>query len=391
MAPQPPINTANQDELPRLVSDIVERLRLAGVRLYAGRWRFDRVFADGTGFYFTTTAHVELMNQAEASSQMEASADNWPAFDKQANSAGSRKAYIEKTPVNPVAIDFSYRAPGTGRAYYVSATSFHKGQSSRRAQISLARQNEVYETIRKRLLECQPPIDLDAHIARIEDIGTTTLDGVNFTARDYLKLQDALNKAQNSASGAFFTHSTLEDKGHWPLQVSFGATNGVGYREIARMKLSSGGLGATGGLDARSARNWQRSAGRFGGAMPDPNTVPDLSSLHLAVSMGVCNVHIDEVGFMLRDGLGNLVLDPDFLQHIVNELVLKTYGKAILPQVILDHVNLVLPNSYNDYNRIGVSVDAYKTKNLRVTASFTCGIRGQTDCVITVGIGGRFK
>jgi hypothetical protein len=396
MAPLPPTNTENRAELPKLVNDIVESLRRAGVGLDYVRWRFDKVFSDGTGFYFTTSAFRELMNQAETSQQMEANTESWPAFDHQADSIRSRKGFIQKSPVNPVAIDFSYGIPSSGRAYYVSAPSFHIGQSSQRAQISRARQNPVYEDIRNRLLLCMPPIDLDTHVARIDSIGTTTLDGVSFTALDYKKLQVALNTAQNGAGSAFFTRVKLEDRGHWPLEASFGATDGVGYREVAHMKLSGGDLGSAGGLDSRGARDWKRSAGRFGGAitpqaMPGPNTVPDLSSLHCAVSSGVCNIHVDEVGFMLRDAQGSLVLDPDFLQHIVNELVLKTFGKAILPQLVLDHVNIELPSSMNGYNRYGVSIDGYKSQNLRATASFTCGITGQTDCTFTVGIGGRFK
>ena len=87
----------------------------------------------------------------------------------------------------------------------------------------------------------------------------------------------------------------------------------------------------------------------------EPSKPADLSSLHCAVSFHGCNIHVDETGFVIADELGSIVNDPDLVQHIFNELVFKTYGKYLLPEGIGNRVNLVLPNTANDFNRIGVS------------------------------------
>ena len=123
---------------------------------------------------------------------------------------------------------------------------------------------------------------------------------------------------------------------------------------------------------------------------PPNQGLPDLTSLHCAVSPGGCNIHIDETGFVITDDQGKPVLDADFLQHLVNELLFKTYAKKILPDIIVNRVNLILPSSFVDFDRIGASVDLYRTKNFRVALSGTCSISGDHECVGTVTVSGRF-
>ncbi|MET1081559.1 MAG: hypothetical protein ABWY12_00640, partial [Burkholderiales bacterium] len=77
-------------------------------------------------------------------------------------------------------------------------------------------------------------------------------------------------------------------------------------------------------------------------------------------------------------------------QHIVNELLWKTYGKYILPEGLVNRVNLVLPTTSTQFNRVGVEVDAYRTKNLRLTVSATCSVFGERECSGTVTLSGRF-
>jgi hypothetical protein len=129
---------------------------------------------------------------------------------------------------------------------------------------------------------------------------------------------------------------------------------------------------------------------RFSGAFAENPAVPDLSSLHCAVSIGGCNIHIDDTGFVLTDELGKPVLDADFVQHLVNELLFKTKLKGILPDAVLNRVNLVLPNSAVEFNRIGVSFDLHKSKNYGVALSATCSIFGERECTGTITVSGRY-
>ena len=60
------------------------------------------------------------------------------------------------------------------------------------------------------------------------------------------------------------------------------------------------------------------------------------------------------------------------------------------PEAIVNRINLVLPNTANEFNRVGVSADFYKTKKYRVTVSATCSVFGQHECSGTVAVSGRF-
>ena len=53
--------------------------------------------------------------------------------------------------------------------------------------------------------------------------------------------------------------------------------------------------------------------------------------------------------------------------------------KLPLPQWVAEHVDLILPNSTNDFSRFGVSVDVYQRKDLRVTVTGSCGFFGGFD------------
>lgn len=90
-----------------------------------------------------------------------------------------------------------------------------KADALRTAQLTSAMDNPVYKEIARRLMNCNPPVVLDAHIAKIQRINDTTLDGVSFVARDYKKLKNALIEAKDGAGAPFFAHATLEDHDHW--------------------------------------------------------------------------------------------------------------------------------------------------------------------------------
>jgi hypothetical protein len=393
MAPQPPrdlrpAQRAAHHDRQRVVPDILARLKRVGVDLDRYAWTFERAFADGTGFYFSCGAYRELINAAEESRKMEVNFEDLPAHNKWLNV--TQIGFIETGAAEPVAIDFSLTRYGDCRAYYLPHFSKQRGEAFRQHVLKAAHENAVYNEIARRLTACNPPVVLDDHIGRIQRFGQTTLDGINFFARDYKKLKQTLVEAKNGIGEPFFGHAILDNLDHWALRISFLATDGTGFREASWLKLRETPLMGAGPLDRREGRGWRRNAGRFTGAFPEADVLPDMSSLHCAVSNQGCNIHVDDVGFVLYDDAGNLVLDPDVVQHLFNELIFKTYGKYLLPEAVVNRVNLVLPSTANDFNRVGLSVDVYKTKKYRVTVSATCSVFGQHECSGTVSVSGRF-
>ena len=59
------------------------------------------------------------------------------------------------------------------------------------------------------------------------------------------------------------------------------------------------------------------------------------------------NVHIDQTGFLFEGANGDLMVGPNFLDHIVNELVWKTI--LPLPSWLAERMDLIAPNSTNDF------------------------------------------
>jgi hypothetical protein len=375
----------------RVVTDIKDRLKRIGIHLDQYPWTFNGLVAGVTGFYFTCSAYQKLINAAEESRKTEVSFEGLPSNDLWAKQLVQHAGYIEKDVPDPIALDFSLKNLGECRAYYVPLSVRTKGEAHRKAQVDAANEKSVYREIARRLAGCNPPVILDDHIGRIQKIGDTTLDGVNFIARDYKKLKQILVDAKDGSGAPFFGHAILENDDHWALKLSFLVTDGTGFREVTRLKMKDRGLfDAPGASDRRDQRNVRRQAVRFAGTVPDELPMPDLTSLHCAVSFQGCNIHIDDSGFVISDALGNTIVDPDLLQHIVNELIFKTYGKYILPEGIVKRVNLVLPTTLTDFNRVGVSVDAYKTQNFKISVSGTCSVFGPHECAATVSLSGRF-
>ncbi len=361
------------------------RLRAAGVNLDNYRWKLLNVFYDPMGFDFDCPDYQRLVQDAEGSDKLALHFANLPFQDLWREEEAKTVGYTEIGAAGPVHLDIAMDHPGQCRVYLMPPSVKFKADAMRQTQLATAMDKPVYKEIARRLANFDPPVILDNHVAKIFRINDTTLDGVNFMARDYKKLTKALIAAQ-AGGGDAFAHTTLKDRDHWALKASFGATDGVGFRENFRVKISDRPLADSGPHDSYS----RRSARRFAGAFAENTSVPDVSSLHCAVSIGMCNIHIDEMGFVLIDEDGRPVVDADFVQHLVNELIFKTYGKKILPDAMVDRVNLILPNSFVEFNRIGVSVDLYKTKNYRVAVSGTCSVFGEHECSATVTVGGRF-
>jgi hypothetical protein len=140
---------------------------------------------------------------------------------------------------------------------------------------------------------------------------------------------------------------------------------------------------------------------RFG----DPADVPDYTSLHIAVGPGKCNVHIDEVGFVMTGPDGKPILNPDFIRHIVDEYLFKTKFRGLFSrwtqENIIDRFSINLPSTpvkFNDRYRlrdqqVGLTLDLARGDNYRLSITGSCTASGL--CVrnarsVVVTLGGRF-
>jgi hypothetical protein len=167
------------------------------------------------------------------------------------------------------------------------------------------------------------------------------------------------------------------------------ATIGQGFREIWRPQLSDRPL-STRDLPGRHGFGLGRDRGQWSDAYSaqfgkDPQPL-DITSLHFAVAGDRVNVHIDETGFVFEGADGALTVGPNFAHHAVNELFWKS--NRHLPRWAAEHIDLILPNSANDFSRVGVSVDMYRREDLRVTVTASCGIFGGFECSGTMSISG---
>jgi hypothetical protein len=270
---------------------------------------------------------------------------------------------------------------------------------------------DTYRKIAARLTMLRPQIDLSKYFAgpnpnvrlydekayirrELEKYGvaaaTSTLDGVTFLPKDWEDLIKVLRVAKTSDGfDAFAEGKSPEKPSHWALDLSMAATIGTGFREIWRPKLSDRPL-STRDLPGRHGFGLGRGRGQWSddysaqfGKDPQPQ---DITSLHFAVAPDRVNVHIDETGFVFEGADGALTVGPNFGHHAVNELFWKS--NPHLPRWAIDHIDLILPNSANDFSRFGVSVDIFQRKNFRVTVTGSCGIFGGFECSGTLSVSG---
>jgi hypothetical protein len=83
----------------------------------------------------------------------------------------------------------------------------------------------------------------------------------------------------------------------------------------------------------------------------------DLSSFNFAVAADRCNIHVDQIGFVIGRARSEVIVDPDFAQHLVNELLWKSLATKVFPDTFVDRVSIMLPSSANEYSRAGISAD----------------------------------
>ena len=212
-------------------------------------------------------------------------------------------------------------------------------------------QRKMYDAIVARCTDLIPPVDITKHIKLgTLRVANNTLDGITFEAVDPADLEAELSgriklpgagKSPKPGAGALSFDTTRgprpanasmismkEDPKHWALKTSFGATVGEGFREQWRPPPQ-----ARAPLLPTTSYGSERISLGFG----ETGKRLTFTALHAAVAASVCNVHIDERGFVVSTPEG-AVVTPTFWGHLANELLLKTKFRDWLDGAIGDNL-----------------------------------------------------
>ena len=245
--------------------------------------------------------------------------------------------------------------------------------------------NEILQRLQDVKISLAPFVD-----SNVEGLDST-LKGINFKCKHLPTIKQCFERATDYLGRTAFYYNGQYSSGRilrelvrnapHLLDMSYAATDGYGYREIRDMPLVP---------NLSSFRPLRPSAGfnsRFG--FDDEQEVHfEVTSLHAALAEKVCNIHIDDFGFVMR-GPAGAFLTPDFGQHAADELGLKDKLAPLLGQGIgkvfrvdgkevgnwlARNLHLDLPNYRNSYRK-GVGVSVTPTPNLKISAKFTaqCG------------------
>lgn len=253
------------------------------------------------------------------------------------------------------------------------------------------RSSDTYRTICARLRAFTPPIDLEQlidfdHVAadqkRTFRVEPTVLGGIFFHPKSFDAVWHAFRLA-NAATGerAFDYYSLKRSKlEHFfksvfslnLLDISYVVTRGYGFREIWNpMQLDDRPLLPERERGRNFSPGWDKSfANRFGSAGSIEKR-RDITAIHAALLDDICNIHIDEVGFVMRGIGGEGGMTPDFGQHLVDELLWKSYLAPLLHQDLDEYLTIDVPSLRNNYApSIGATVDV-KQLGLSVSGAFT--------------------
>ncbi len=371
-------------EINKELSKVEHKLREAGVTLAGLKWKMVASYWNPVGFDFTTDDWKRLQDAADKSTNLGMHQIDMPGYDPWAK-AGIKSVGFTRIGAPPyVHLDIAIDRPGLCRVYIIPRGPVLTRDALARAAAARLEKNGVYRKIAHRLATFDPPILLDDHIGSKLEARKTILDGINFVANDHQALLQALRDAKDSGRKPAFAEGFKEDFKHLPLSLSYLATDGTGFREIWRPHLSHRPLNMP---EARSGPSPDPDFGSLFG--PSFNS-QDVSSLHCAVSPRGCNIHIDEIGFVMEDGDGNLIVNPNALAHILNELVVKTNLRGKLPNWALDRFNFHVASSPLQFSGWGASFDVVQRKNVRVTIRGSCRFLGGFSHAETVNLGWRF-
>lgn len=380
---------------------VLLKLREAGILLY---WPDDRSlrqyyysykihdpvpYWNPLGFDFMCDKWQQLLTAANNVSGLGDDYIDMPGYDpwRRAGVLSFGFTQIGRPPL--VHLDIADNRPGLCRIYILEHDDARRLDALGRAERVTARKSDVFKKIFQRMEGLG--IDLDDHIGSNLEAGRLILDGIYFVAKDHNRLTDALTDLKYPAGDKVFFRGAnpassghLSLRGHWVGNLSFLATEGIGFRQIWQTFPAERPVAAP---DSRTgpAMDPKHSA-RFG----DSQNLPDLTSVHCAVAKRICNVHIDEMGFIVTDGKGNVIVDPDALRHIFVELLWKTDLQGKLPFWALDHVNFAIPSSPLDFSRVGVSVDVAQFGPVKIALNGTCSVDGKMETAGTLTLGFKF-
>lgn len=370
------------------MNKIVLRLGKAGVNLYdikiKSRFKILAVYWNPTGFDFMCDDWRLLHQAAQASKHMATHNVKMPGYDPWEKAGVLSAGYSQVDTAHPMHIDFAIDRPGMCRMYVSpSATKLQRGKMHEATLPSL-REGAVYKRIARRMAALNPAVNLEEHIGLLTGVGPTALEGINFEPTNYERLIKCLTNAKDSGGEPAFAPGSKLDQGHFPLAMSYLATEGLGFREIWRPKKSDRAI-----EEQRPTReDWES---RLFSANFGPNvTVQDMSSLHCAVAKKGCNIHIDGQGFVMVDANGKPVVNPNFLAHAMVELFWKTMLQGKLPLWALNRISFDIPSTPNDFSRAGVSIDLIQSKQYKLTLRGTCSVMGDLDCSGTLTFSGNF-
>ncbi len=249
--------------------------------------------------------------------------------------------------------------------------------------LSQAKLEPVYMDIDSRLRGLNPPFELSTWVKRVIKVHGNTLDGFDFEPTDYNKLLDCLGKLTDDYGDPAFVSDKIKDPltgkvvVHEPLEASMARTEGAGLRQVYRIRLSDRPLVES---DPRAGLSMDK---RFAGLFGSDVTQLQLYSIHWDVRGVKTNVHVDETLFTMEVGGVGVFLTPDFVQHIVNDLFIKTdlAGRGGILGKIANRTSLRVPSSAVDFAlRLGISVDLYRGKNVKVQATHTCSLHTDKVC-----------
>ncbi|MGE0760136.1 MAG: hypothetical protein AB7F89_01770 [Pirellulaceae bacterium] len=359
---------------------VVLKLGEAGVALQGKfDWRMVTAYWNPKGFDFTCNDWRRLHDVASRSSRLGFDPVDMPGFDPWKQAGVKSVGFTQKGKPPLAHLDIAIDRPGLCRVYILSQGDERRIDALKRSKAITARDSDVFKEVYKRLLAFG--VDLDYHIGSNLTALRTRLDGINFVPKDHNALMKALTEAKYPGGDKLFAPGSRSARGHLPLSLSYLATDGTGFRQIWRPQGSDRVVAKSGGPSVNP---------KFSAHFGDSRNLPDLSALHCAVSKYMCNIHIDEMGFVMADAKGNVLTDPDALRHILVELLWKTNLQGKLPFWALDRVNFDIVSSPQHFSRVGVGIDVVQSKRWQATIRGSCSVDGSMECSGTVNIGARF-
>jgi hypothetical protein len=233
--------------------------------------------------------------------------------------------------------------------------------------------------------------------------GKTVLIGITFPPKNFQELLEVFRSAVNKrGENAFHYHPLKPSPGGGKIQTILDKTEQLVFLDWIGLSYDQTKVGLTKATEQRAwgfreiADSYNTEAGpleharkntysgenrhslRFGQTPAAYARKVDITSLHVALTPAACNIHIDNVGFVLRGPRSVVGLDVDFLQHMINELVWKSilrewivgkYGESAKALWAIDHLSLMLPSTDTRLAPMaGVKLDLGKAQ---LTAAFT--------------------